>query len=150
MNNAQYFYNKVDLNSKGKRIFDFDKLYPGQKYILVQNQYFACGPLVKKTLSNLPGCRMNYYGIYFRVGFAKYDGITISDQTHQYHLQSHQTFRNLQTQIYECYLSRDLQIQINSQSYCIIMQRYYKKTVMNLCKELNICEDMQYYILKFL
>ena len=86
---------------------------------------------------------MNYYGIYFRIGLAKYDGITISDQIHQYHLQSHQTIGDMQLQIYECYLSQDLQTQIKT-------RWYYKKTVMNLCKELNICEDMQFYILRFL
>lgn len=140
--NSKYFYNNFDSNSKGKQILDFDKLYTGQKYILVQNQYFVCGPLVKKTLSN-SNFEMNYYEIYFRIGLAKYDGITISDQIHQYHIQSHETLRSIQLQIYECYLSQDLQTQIKT-------RWYYKKTVMNLCKELNICEDMQFYILRFL
>ena len=137
--NSKYFYNKVDLNSKGKRIFDFNQLYPGQKYILVLDTEVLCGPLVKKTVRVLT-VAPNYYGIYFRVGLAKYDGITISDQTRAYHLQS---LQNMHLQIYEYYLSRDLQKQIK-------VRWYYKKTMMNLCRELRICEDMQYYILKFL
>jgi len=142
MNNPQYFYNSFNPASRGKQIFEFDQLYTGQNYILVIDKDVLCGPLVRKTISNST-VEINYYGIYFRIGLAKYDGITISDKIHQYHLQSHLNIRDMHLQIYEYDLSRDLQKQIKT-------RWYYKKPMMNLCSELRICEDMQYYILKFL
>ena len=143
MNNAQYLYNHFDPESRGKRILDFDQLYTGQNYILVTEHEVLCGPFVRKTLSQSIG-EINYYGIYFRIGLAKYDGITISNQIHQYHLQSHLNIRDMHyLQIYEYYLSRDLQKQIKT-------RWYYKKTVNNLCSELNICEDIEKYIFRFL
>ena len=140
--NSKYFYNSVNQASRGKKIFKFDKLYHGQKYILVDNDVILCGPLIKKDLSDFVD-RTNYYGIYFRIGLAKYDGITIKDQIYEYHIQSHCDIIDIQLKIYECYLFQDLQQQIKN-------QWYYKKTIMNLCKELKICEDIEYYILKFL
>jgi hypothetical protein len=143
MNNAQYFYNHFDPTSRCKQILDFDQLYTGQNYILVTDQDVLCGPLVRKTLSNST-IEINYYGIYFRIGLAKYDGITVSDQIRQYHLQSHRNIRDMHyIQIYEYYLSRNLQKQIKT-------WWYYKKTVNNLCSELNICEDIEKMITKFL
>ncbi len=52
-----------------------------------------------------------YYGIYFRIGLAKYDGITMTDQIHQYHLQSHLNLHSIKLKIYEYNLSSQLQEQ---------------------------------------
>ena len=86
--------------------------------------------------------RINYYGMYFRIGLAKYDGITLTVQVHQYHLQSHLNLPAMQLNIYEYNLADNLQKQIK-------YWRYYKKTINNLCKELNIPEDIERLINKY-
>ena len=128
----KFYDNIYDVNNKGARIMDMDKLNVGQKYILFINGQVECGPLIKKTLSNLPEIyAINYYGIYFRIGLAKYDGITLQDQIHQYHLQSHLNLPAMQLHIYEYNLASNLQEQIKT-------WWYYKKTINNLCKELGV------------
>ena len=73
---------------------------------------------------------------------AKYDGITLDDQVHQYHLQSHLNLPAMQLYIYEYNLAGNLQEQIKT-------WRYYKKTINNLCKELNIPEDIERMINRY-
>ena len=133
--------NKFDVKNKRSQIMDIDKLNEGQKYILDMHGDIKCGPLIKKTLSDLFNST-NYYGMYFRIGLAKYDGITLEDQVHQYHLQSHLNLPAMQLHIYEYNLAGNLQEQIK-------YWRYYKKTINNLCKELNIPEDIERLINKY-
>ena len=137
-------YNNIyDVNNIGKRIMDINKLNIGQKYISFICGEVQCGPLIKKTLSELtiPN-EINYYGIYFRIGLAKYDGINIEDRVHQYYLQSHLNLPELKLQIYEYNLAGNLQEQIK-------WTKYYKKTINNLCSELNISEDIERLINKY-
>ena len=140
----QFYNNIFGANNKGKRIMNIDKLYEGQNYLLddMSTKNIKCGPLIKKNCSDVVD-EINYYGMYFRVGFAKYDGINIKDQIHQYHLQSHLNLPNFHLHIYEYNLEDKLQKQIK----CFW---YYKKTINNLCEELNISEDIQRIINKFL
>ena len=143
MQSYMKFYDNIyDVNNKGKRIMDMDKLCEGKQYVLDMHGDIKCGPLVKKELSNSVD-RTNYYGMYFRVGLAKYDGITLQDQIHQYHLQSHLNLPAMQLKIYEYNLAGNLQEQIK-------YWRYYKKTINNLCKELNIPDDIERLISKYL
>ena len=109
---------------------DMDKLNEGKQYVLDMHGDIKCGPLVKKELSDMVD-RTNYYGMYFRIGLAKYDGITMKDQIHQYHLQSHLNLPAMQLKIYEYNLASNLQEQIKT-------WWYYKKTINNLCKELGV------------
>ena len=140
---SKYYDNKIEVKNKGARVMDMDKLNEGQLYVLDMHGDIKCGPLVNKTLSNLSKINaINYYGIYFRIGLAKYDGITMTDQIHQYHLQSHLNLHSIKLKIYEYNLSSQLQEQIKT-------WRYYKKTINNLCKELNICEDIERMINKY-
>lgn len=137
------FYNNIyNVNNKGKRIMDMDKLNEGKLYVLDMHGDIKCGPLVKKELSDMVD-RTNYYGMYFRIGLAKYDGITMQDQIHQYHLQSHLNLPAMQLHIYEYNLASNLQEQIKT-------WWYYKKTINNLCKELGVCEDIERLINKYL
>ena len=139
----KFYDNIYDVNNKGARIMDMDKLNVGQKYILFINGNVECGPLIKKTLSNLPEIyAINYYGIYFRIGLAKYDGITLTDQEHHYQLQSHLNLPAMKLKIYEYNLAGNLQEQIK-------YYRYYKKTINNLCKERNISEDIERMINRY-
>ena len=140
---SKYYDNKIEVKNKGARVMDMDKLNEGQLYVLDMHGDIKCGPLVNKTLSNLSKINaINYYGIYFRIGLAKYDGITMTDQIHQYHLQSHLNLHSIKLKIYEYNLSSQLQEQIKT-------WWYYKKTINNLCKELNICEDIERMINKY-
>ena len=108
---------------------------------VIQSEDYEMADIINSVFKQV---EINYYGIYFRIGFAKYDGITVSDQIRQYHLQSHRNIRDMHyIQIYEYYLSHDLQKQIKT-------RWYYKKTVNNLCSELNICEDIEKMIIRFL
>ena len=144
MNLLKYYDNIFNEKNKGARVMDIDKLNVGQKYILFINGQVECGPLSKKTLSNLPEINaINYYGIYFRVGMAKYDGINMKDQVYHYHLQVHLNLSITPICIYEYYLAGNLQEQIKT-------WRYYKKTINNLCKELNIPDDIERLISKYL
>ena len=138
----KFYNNKFDVNNKGERIMDMDKLTEGKLYVLDMHGDIKCGPLVKKELSDMVD-RTNYYGMYFRIGLAKYDGITMQDQIHQYHLQSHLNLPAMQLKIYEYNLASNLQEQIKT-------WRYYKKTINNLCKELNIPDDIERLISKYL
>ena len=143
MQSYMKFYNNMyDVNNKGKRIMDMDKLTEGKLYVLDMHGDIKCGPLVKKELSDMVD-RTNYYGMYFRIGLAKYDGITMQDQIHQYHLQSHLNLPAMQLKIYEYNLASNLQEQIKT-------WWYYKKTINNLCKELNIPDDIERMISKYL
>jgi len=137
----KFYDNIYDVNNKGNRIMDMDKLTEGKLYVLDMHGDIKFGPLIKKELSNLVDIT-NYYSMYFRVGFAKYDGITLTDQIHQYHLQSHQNLPAMQLKIYEYNLAGNLQEQIK-------YWQYYKKTINNLCKELNIPEDIERLISKY-
>jgi hypothetical protein len=137
----KFYDNIYDVNNKGKRIMDMDKLNEGKQYVLDMHGDIKCGPLVKKELSDMVD-RTNYYGMYFRIGLAKYDGITLQDQIHQYHLQSHLNLPAMQLHIYEYNLASNLQEQIKT-------WWYYKKTIFNLCKELGICEDIERMISKY-
>ena len=140
----KYYDNKLEVKNKGARVMDMDKLNEGQLYVLDMHGDIKCGPLVNKTLSNLPEINAtNYYGMYFRIGLAKYDGITLQDQVHHYHLQSHLNLPAMQLKIYEYNLAGNLQEQIKT-------WRYYKKTIFNLCKELNISEDIERLIKSYL
>ena len=144
MNLLKYYDNIFNEKNKGARVMDIDKLNVGQKYILFINGQVECGPLIKKTLSNLPEIyAINYYGIYFRIGLAKYDRITLTDQEHHYQLQSHLNLPAMKLKIYEYNLAGNLQEQIK-------YWRYYKKTINNLCKELNIPDDIERLISKYL
>jgi len=118
--------NKFDVKNKGSRIMDMDKLNEGQTYILDMHGNIKCGPLIKKTLSDLVNST-NYYGIYFRVGMATYDRINMKDQVYHYHLQVHLNLSITPICIYEYNLAGNLQEQIKT-------WRYYKKTINNLCK----------------
>lgn len=138
----KFYDNIYDVNNKGKRIMDMDKLNEGKLYVLDMHGDIKCGPLVKKELSDMVD-RTNYYGMYFRIGLAKYDGITLQDQIHQYHLQSHLNLPAMQLHIYEYNLASNLQEQIKT-------WWYYKKTIFNLCKERNISEDIERLINKYL
>ena len=138
----KFYDNIYDVNNKGKRIMDMDKLNEGKQYVLDMHGDIKCGPLVKKELSDMVD-RTNYYGMYFRIGLAKYDGITMQDQIHQYHLQSHLNLPAMQLKIYEYNLASNLQEQIKT-------WWYYKKTINNLCKELGVCEDIERMINKYL
>ena len=138
----KFYDNIYDVNNKGKRIMDMDKLNEGKQYVLDMHGDIKCGPLVKKELSDMVD-RTNYYGMYFRIGLAKYDGITLQDQIHQYHLQSHLNLPAMQLKIYEYNLAGNLQEQIKT-------WWYYKKTINNLCKELGVCEDIERMINKYL
>ena len=137
-----YYDNILNKNNKGKRIMDMDKLYKGQIYVLDMHGDIRCGPLINKELSDLKE-RTNYFGMYFCIGTAKYDGINMKDQVHQYHLQSHLNLPAMQLEIYEYHLTGDLEAQIKN-------FWYYKKTVYNLCRELNINEDIEKWIKLFL
>lgn len=140
----KYYDNIFNEKNKGARVMDIDKLIEGQIYLLDMQGDIKCGPLSKKTLSNLPEINeINYYGIYFRIGMAKYDGITMKDQVYQYHLQSHLNLPAMQLKIYEYNLAGNLQEQIK-------LTKYYKKTIFNLCKELGVCEDIERMINKYL
>ena len=144
MNLLKYYDNIFNVKNKGARVMDIDKLIEGQIYLLDMQGDIKCGPLSKKTLSNLPEINaINYYGIYFRVGMAKYDGINMKDQVYHYHLQVHLNLSITPICIYEYYLAGNLQKQIKT-------WRYYKKTINNLCKELNIPEDIERIINKYL
>ena len=138
----KFYDNMYDVNNKGHRIMNMDKLTEGKLYVLDMHGDIKCGPLIKKELSDLVD-RTNYYGIYFRIGLAKYDGITLTDQVHQYHLQSHLNLPAMQLKIYEYNLAGNLQEQIK-------YWRYYKKTINNLCKELGVCEDIERMIKSYL
>ena len=138
---SKYYDNKIEVKNKGARGMDMDKLNEGQLYVLDMHGDIKFGPLIKKELSVMVD-RINEYGIYFRIGLAKYDGITLTDQIHQYHLQSHLNLPAMQLQIYEYNLAGNLQEQIKT-------WRYYKKTINNLCKELNIPEDIERIINKY-
>jgi hypothetical protein len=143
MQNEMKFYDNIyDVNNKGTQIINMDKLTESKLYLLDMHGDIKCGPLVKKDLSDFVN-RTNYYGMYFRIGLAKYDGITLTDQVHQYYLQSHLNLPAMQLKIYEYNLAGNLQEQIKC-------WRYYKKTINNLCKELNICEDIEIMINKYL
>jgi hypothetical protein len=136
MQSVMKFYNNIyNVNNKGKRIMDMNKLTEGKLYVLDMHGDIKFGPLIKKDLSNFVD-RTNYYGLYFRIGLAKYDGITLTDHVHQYHLQSHLNLPAMQLHIYEYNLFSQLQEQIK-------YWQYYKKTINNLCKELNIPEDIE-------
>ena len=112
MQSEMKFYDNIyDVKNKGNRIMDMDKLTEGQKYILDMHGDIKCGPLINKELSDMDD-RINYYGIYFRIGLAKYDGITLTNQIHQYHLQSHLNLPAMQLKIYEYNLAGNLQEQI--------------------------------------
>jgi hypothetical protein len=138
----KFYDNMYDVNNKGSRVMDMDKLTEGKLYVLDMHGDIKFGPLIKKELSVMVD-RINEYGIYFRIGFAKYDGITLTDQIHQYHLQSHLNLPAMQLKIYEYNLAGNLQEQIK-------WTKYYKKTINNLCKELNISEDIERLISKYL
>ena len=135
-NRMQFFNNIFEVKNKGARIMDINKLNEEQKYILDMSGDIKCGPLIKNTLQLCMTDSQLYYGMYFRIGLAKYDGITLDDQVHQYHLQSHLNLPAMQLYIYEYNLAGNLQEQIK-------YWRYYKKTINNLCKELNIPEDIE-------
>ena len=137
----KFYNNKFEVNNKGSRVMDMDKLTEGKLYVLDMHGDIKCGPLIKKELSDLVD-RTNYYGMYFRIGLAKYDGITLTDQIHQYHLQSHLNLPAMQLHIYEYNLAGNLQEQIK-------YYRYYKKTINNLCKERNISEDIERMINRY-
>jgi hypothetical protein len=138
----QFFNNIFDVKNKGKLVLDIGKLNEGQTYILYMSGDIKCGPLIKNTLQLCMTDPQLYYGIYFRIGLAKYDGITMTDQIHQYHLQSHLNLHSIKLKIYEYNLSSQLQEQIKT-------WRYYRKTIFNLCKELNIPEDIERLINKY-
>ena len=112
----KFYDNIYDVNNKGKRIMDMDKLNERKLYVLDMHGDIKCGPLVKKELSDMVD-RTNYYGMYFRIGLAKYDGITLQDQIHQYHLQSHLNLPAMQLHIYEYNLADNLQKQIKTWWY---------------------------------
>jgi hypothetical protein len=152
-NQPKYYSNIFNSNNRGKRILSIDKLYEGQNYLITYEKKTAttswgndeCGPLTKKTFSGtLNSVEMAYYGIYIRMGTAKYDGITMTDQIHEYHWQEQCTLADmLYMRVYEYKLDIDLQTQLK-------LFNYYKKTAKNLCIELNICEDIEQIIRKYL
>ncbi len=112
MQSVMKFYNNIyNVNNKGKRIMDMNKLTEGKLYVLDMHGDIKFGPLIKKDLSNFVD-RTNYYGLYFRIGLAKYDGITLTDHVHQYHLQSNLNLPAMQLHIYEYNLAGNLQDQI--------------------------------------
>jgi hypothetical protein len=137
---SKYYDNSFDVANKGKRILDFNKLNVGQKYLLTIHEQVECGPLIQKDLSS--GLQINYYGMSFRIGTAKYDGINMVDQVHLYHLQSHLNLPAMQLCIFEYKLAGNLQEQIK-------WIKYYKKTINNLCSELNVSEDIERLIGKY-
>ena len=142
MQSEMKFYDNIyDVKNKSSRVMDMDKLTEGKLYVLDMHGDIKFGPLIKKELSNSVD-RINYYGIYFRIGLAKYDGITLTDQVHQYHLQSHLNLPAMQLKIYEYNLAGNLQEQIK-------WTKYYKKTINNLCKELGVCEDIERLINRY-
>jgi hypothetical protein len=149
----KYYSNHFNSKNAGNRIYDINKLYEGQNYLLTYNNNdFSsnswgkdeCGPLSKKTFSGrLDSTEMAYYGIYVRIGTAKYDGLNMKDQIHEYHWQRQCTLADMRIEVYEYRLDLNLQTQIK---WC----KYYKKTVKNLCSELGICEDVEKIICKYI
>ena len=148
----KYYFNQFNSNNAGKRIMSIDNLYKGQNYLVTYDKYVPsdlwgldiCGPLVEKSFSGTPGStEMGYYGIEFRVGTAKYDGINMKDQINQFHWQRQCTLADMRIKVFEYRLDLRLQTQIK-------WFKYYKKTAKNLCAELGICEDIERILLKFL
>ena len=142
MDTFKFYDNPYELANKGKQITDINKLYEGQYYLLDMNGTIKCGYLIQKTLSNST-TDINYYGMYFKVGNSILDGVTLINQIRQYHIQSHCNLDIMKLKIYEYYFSVNLQKQIK-------WFKYYKKTTNNLCTELNIPEDIQKIIFKYL
>ncbi len=143
--NIIYYNNKFIIPKNKKQIIDIDKLYEGQLYLLDMNRAINCGPLIKKTI-NISPYKTTYNSIYFKVGTAKYDGINMNEQIHQYHIQSQVNLSDIKLKIYDYVLDNSLQYQIKNYWYC----KYCKKTVYNLCNELNISEDIEKMIQLFL
>mgnify|MGYP000595236004 CR=1 FL=1 len=143
----KYYFNHFNSKNAGNRIYDINKLYEGQNYLLTSNSCGIedeCGPLSKKTFSgSLYSTKMAYYSIYIRIGTAKYDGINMKDQIHEYHWQRQCTLADMYIEVYEYRLDLNLQTQIK---WC----KYYKKTVKNLCAELGISEDLEKIICKYI
>ena len=140
--NTIYYNNKFIIPKNKKQITDINKLYEGQLYLLDMTETIHCGPLIKKT-NNISPYKEIYNSIYFKVGTAKYDGINMNEQIHQYHLQNHLNLSDIKLKIYEYVLDNNLQYQIKN-------YKYYKKTVYNLCNELHISEDIEKMIQLFL
>ena len=150
MNPTMKFYDNIlNKNNKGVRIMDIDKLYKGKTYVLDIHGTVTIGPLINKiepkNKYNTENAfiEIEYYVMYFRIGTAKYDGINMEDQVHQYSLQSHLNLPAMQLKIYEYPLNFELQKQIKN-------YWYYIKTVKNLCVEINISEDIEKMIKSFL
>ena len=149
MYEPKLYDNIFNFKNAGPRIYNMDDLHEGQKYVLDipgsnNEPQYECGPLIKKTHTKnvkLP-YEIGYCGIWFRIGTAKYNGTKMEDQVHQYHWQDHIKLSDMRVKIYEYYLDGDLQTQIR-------LLPYYKKTVKNICSELNICEDIERLISRY-
>lgn len=148
----KYYFNQFNSKNAGKRIMSIDKLYEGQNYLITYDKVGLdesrgadiCGPLVEKSFSGTPSStKMAYYGIEFRIGTAKYDGINMKDQINQFHWQQQCTLADMRLKVYEYRLDLNLQAQIK-------WFNYYKKTAKNVCVELGVCEDVERIMLKFL
>ncbi len=117
----KYYFNQFNSKNAGKRIVSIDKLYEGQNYLITYDKVGLdessaadiCGPLVEKSFSGTPGStEMAYYGIEFRVGTAKYDGINMKDQINQFNWQRQCTLADMRIKVYEYRLDLNLQAQI--------------------------------------
>jgi len=146
-----------DIKNIGKQVDTIYKLNEGQIYIIeittgnmirgiivptidTKNisKSYTCGILINKKISNQYSNNVD-----FHVGYIYDDNKNIKEHIYNLFLACDLTSIKSITRIYEYYLTFDLQRQIK-------WSMYYKKTINNLCKELQINEDIEKMIFKFL
>ena len=161
----ELYDNIFNFKNAGKRIYNMDDLHEGQKYVLdiapsthPRSKYVLlddipvpnspsdqeCGILIHKYHDEITlPTQVSFWGLWFRIGIVNYNGTKMEDRIHTYHWPDHIKTTDMRVKIYEYYLDRDLQTQIR-------LLPYYKKTVKNICSELNICEDIERMICRYL
>ena len=138
--NNNHYYNYIHLNNKGDYIEDMDKLYIGKSYVIEFYDSIQRGTFLYKTSKKEPQL---FFTIVFEGGVMSYDNSKFKKMVYQCYYQYNQQFNKLK--IYECILDVQLKSEMND-----YWRKMYTTFVVNICKNRNMCEDIEEHICSYL
>jgi hypothetical protein len=137
----RHYYNYIHPNNMGNYIEDFDKLYVGKSYVVVGfYDDIQRGTFIYKDSKKEPHL---IFTLNFEGGIMSYQGTKFKEMVYQCHFQYNQLFNK--SKIYECILDVQLKSEMND-----YWRKMYTTFVVNICKNRNMCEDIEEHICSYL